>query len=91
MGYTVIKYLTYGADSPVRLELAWTEIRNKITNIPNADQRVQQIMNRKGGALRDVEVGGIWLALSDLSPLDIENFTQGILEVLAIINDKRNT
>ena len=44
-------------------------------------------MNRKGGALRDVEVGGIWLALSDLSPLDIENFTQGILEVLAIIND----
>ena len=82
---------THGADSPVRLELAWTEIRNKITNIPNADQRVQQIMNRKGGALRDVEVGGIWLALSDLSPLDIENFTQGILEVLAIINDKRNT
>ena len=82
---------TYGADSPVRLELSWTEIRDKITNIPNADQRVQQIINRKGGALRDVEVGGIWLALSDLSPLDIENFTQGILEVLAIINDKRNT
>jgi hypothetical protein len=88
---TIWNISSYGADGPIQLGLSWRDIREGITNIPNADQRVQQIMNRKGGAFSNVEVGGSMLTLADLSPLDIENFNQGILKVLAIINDTRST
>jgi hypothetical protein len=70
----------YGPTRPLRLELAWGFIREGYSDYHRSDERFLFMLNEIGGAFREVEIGGYWPVLGDLSPLDVSNFQQIVLE-----------
>ncbi len=69
-----------GPTLPLRLELSWNYIELGFSEISGPDEIFCDILNQLGGGFLNVAINGKWPILEELSPLDVENFQQAVLE-----------
>ena len=70
----------HGPSLPLRLELSWSYVVEGFHDISAPDKILCNILNHLGAGFSNVEINGKWPILGELSPLDVDNFQQAILE-----------
>ena len=76
-----------GLNRPLRLENCWTYIRDGINHLNNPDKIFQQFLSESNGRLGDIEIGGEWTVLAEMSPSDVDDFTKAVVGFLSVIKD----